>query len=149
MDVHEVCKPDVVVAYKSMAVSEAARLMRQRHVGSLIVVEEREGGKFPIGMLTDRDITVSVVARDLDARSLAVGEAMSTNIVAVREDDSMLDALALMRRRGVRRAPVVNRAGTLAGIVSLDALLRIAVAQLDDRVAAITAEFAVEARSRA
>jgi CBS domain-containing protein len=148
MDVREICKPVVVVAYKSMAVNEAARLMRENHVGSLVVVEERESGKLPIGILTDRDIAISVVAKDLDARSLAVGEVMSTDVVAVREDDGILDALALMRRRGVRRAPVVARNGTLAGIVTLDDLLRIVVAQLDDLAAAISAELDVEARVR-
>jgi CBS domain-containing protein len=148
MDVRDICKPVVVFAYKSMPLNEAARLMRDNHVGSLVVVEERESGKMPIGMLTDRDITLSVVAKDLEARNLTVGEVMIEDIVAVREDDSIVDALALMRRRGVRRAPVVNRGGKLAGIVTLDDLLRMVVSQLDDLVAAISVELETEARER-
>ena len=148
MDIREICKPVVVVAYKGMALNEAARVMREHHVGCLVVVEERQLGKMPIGMLTDRDITVSVVAKDLDARTLAVSEAMSTDVVSVRDDDNILDALAVMRRRGVRRAPVVTRAGVLAGIVTLDDLLRIIVAQLDDLVGAISVELEAETRER-
>jgi len=148
MDVRDICKPVVVFAYKSMPLNEAARLMRDNHVGSLVVVEERESGKMPIGMLTDRDITLSVVAKDLEARNLTVGEVMIEDIVAVREDDSIVDALALMRRRGVRRAPVVNRGGKLAGIVTLDDLLRMVVSQLDDLVAAISVELETAARER-
>jgi len=148
MDVRDICKPVVVFAYKSMPLNEAARLMRDNHLGSLVVVEERESGKMPIGMLTDRDITLSVVAKDLEARNLTVGEVMIEDIVAVREDDSIVDALALMRRRGVRRAPVVNRGGKLAGIVTLDDLLRMVVSQLDDLVAAISVELETEARER-
>lgn len=146
MDVREVCKQVVVFAYRSMALNEAARLMREHHVGSLVVVEERDAGKWPAGMLTDRDIVIAVVARDLDPRTLAVSEAMSTDVVSVRDDDSVLDAVALMRRRGVRRVPVVTRAGQLVGIVTLDDLLRIVVAQLDDLVAAISGELVAEAR---
>ena len=146
MDVREVCKQVVVFAYRSMALNEAARLMREHHVLSLVVVEERDAGKWPTGMLTDRDIVIAVVARDLDPRTLAVSEAMSTDVVSVRDDDSVLDAVALMRRRGVRRVPVVTRAGQLVGIVTLDDLLRIVVAQLDDLVAAISGELVAEAR---
>jgi CBS domain-containing protein len=148
MDVRDICKPVVVFAYRSMPLNEAARLMREHHVGSLVVVEEKDTGKMPIGILTDRDITLSVVAKDLEARNLTVGEVMTEDVVAVRDDDSILDGLALMRRRGVRRAPVVTRAGTLVGILTLDDLLRMIVAQLDDLVAAISVEFDTEARER-
>jgi CBS domain-containing protein len=144
MNISDICLPAVTVAYSGMAVSEAARVMREHHVGCLIVVEERESGKMPIGMLTDRDIVLAVVARDLDPRTVPVVEAMSTDVVAVRDDDTVKDVLALMRRRGVRRAPVVDRGGMLVGIVTLDDLLRVVAAQLDDLAAAISKELAVE-----
>jgi CBS domain-containing protein len=73
---------------------------------------------------------------------------MTTEVVSVRDDDSVLDALALMRRRGVRRVPVVTSAGRLVGIATLDDLLRIVVAQLDDLVGAISGELAAETRER-
>ena len=146
MDVREICRHGVVVTYRPMVLSEAARLMRDRHVGALVVVEDRDAGKWPVGMLTDRDITVSAVAADRDPRTMSVGEVMSADLTCVRDDDNVLDALALMRRRGVRRVPVVTRAGMLSGIVTLDDLLQGAVAQLDDLVAAIGGELAAESR---
>jgi CBS domain-containing protein len=144
MNIVDFCVPAIAVAYRGMAVSEAARLMHEHHVGSLIVVEERDSGKMPIGVLTDRDIVIAVVAKDLDARTIPVSEVMSTDVVAVREDDDIRDALGLMRRRGVRRAPVVTRGGALVGIVTLDDLLRMLVSQLDDLASAISTELSVE-----
>ena len=146
MDVRKICKQDVVIAYRSMALSEAARLMRDRHVGSLVIVEGGDAGKLPVGMPMDRDIAMAVVAADRDPRTMAVGEVMTRDVVCVRDDDNVLDALALMRRRGIRRVPVVTRSGTLIGIVTLDDLLQSAVAQLDDLVAAISGDIAVEKR---
>jgi CBS domain-containing protein len=132
-----------------MAVSAAARVMHEHHVGSLIIVEECDAGKMLIGGLTDRDIVIAVVAKDLDARTIPVSEVMSTDVVAVREDDDIKDALKLMRRRGVRRAPVVTRGGALAGMVTLDDLLRMLVSQLDDLANAISTELSVEPILRA
>lgn len=146
MDVRDTCRHGVVVTYRAVVLSEAARLMRDRHVGCLVVVEDRDTGKWPVGMLTDRDIVVSAVAADRDPRTMSVGDVMSADLVCVRDDDDVLDALALMRRRGVRRVPVVTRAGMLAGIVTLDDLLRGAVAQLDDLAAAIGGELETETR---
>jgi CBS domain-containing protein len=148
MDIRDVFVPTVAVGYRGMAISEAARAMGEHHVGCLVVVDERESGRFPIGILTDRDIVLAVVARELDPRTVPVVEAMSTDVVAVREDDTVKEALGLMRRRGVRRAPVVNRAGMLVGIVTLDDLLRRLAVDLSDLAAAISTELAVEPLSR-
>ncbi len=148
MGIGEICRKDVAVAYKPMVLSEAARVMRDRHVGCLVVVEETDRGRIPIGMLTDRDITVAVVACDLDARNITVGEVMNTNPATVREEDTLVDALRLMRRRGVRRLPVVTREGVLAGIVTLDDLLTSAARELGELAAAIRTEQAEEMRAR-
>ena len=148
MDVRECCIEFVAVAYRSLVVSEAARLMSDRHVGCLVVIEERPEGKMPVGILTDRDIVMSVVAKDLDPRTIPVGEVMSADLVAVREGDSIKDALALMRRRGVRRAPCVTKNGMLVGIVTLDDILRKMISDLDDVAAAISSELAIEVAMR-
>jgi CBS domain-containing protein len=133
----EVCTRIVVVAYRGMALSEAARLMREKHVGCLVVVEEDDPGRIVVGMLTDRDIVVSVVARDLDARQIPVSEAMSTDVVAEREEDSVLDVLELMRRRGVRRVPVTGAQGVLIGLVALDDLLQVMADEIRTMAASI------------
>jgi CBS domain-containing protein len=121
----EVCTRIVTIAYRGMVLSEAARLMRERHVGCLVVVEVNDPGQVVVGILTDRDIVVSVVARDLDARTMPVSEVMTTDVVTAREEDSVLDLLQLMRRRGVRRVPVTGPQGVLIGLVALDDLLEV------------------------
>ncbi len=126
----EVCTRNVTYAYKSMAVNEAARLMREQHVGSLVVVEETEQGRIAVGMLTDRDIVTSIVAKDIDARMVRVEDAMSGDLVTVREQDSTTDVLGLMRRKGVRRIPVVDGKGALVGLVALDDLLELVADEL-------------------
>lgn len=148
MSAGEICNRMVVVTYRSVALSEAARVMREHHVGSLVVVEETDAGRLPVGMLTDRDIVVSVVAKDLDARNLAVVDAMSAEPVTVREGDSMFDALRLMRQRGVRRVPVTGDKGQLVGIVTVDDVLEIIAEEMGDLVRAIGNEQRQESRRR-
>jgi CBS domain-containing protein len=122
--------------------------MREQHVGSLVVVDETGKGRVPVGILTDRDIVVAVVAREVDPRALTAGDVMSNDLATVRPTDSAVDALQLMRRRGVRRVPVVAENGTLAGIVTIDDLLAAVAEQLADVVRAISAEQARETRAR-
>jgi CBS domain-containing protein len=148
MTIHDICVPAVTVSHRGMPVSEAARVMEQRHVGCVIVVEERESGKRPVGMLTDRDIVLGVVARARDPRGVPVGEVMTPDVCAVRDDASVKDALVLMRRRGVRRAPVVDARGMLVGIVTLDDLLRLVAGQLNDLAATVSQELALEPFAR-
>lgn len=120
----DICTRVVAITYPSMALNEAARLMREHHVGSLVVVEERTlEDRFAVGMLTDRDIAMGVVAADRDPHGMRVGDLMSKGIVTAREEDSLADVLTTMRRKGVRRVPVVSPRGLLVGLVSLDDVL--------------------------
>jgi len=148
MTVGQVCNRIVVFAYRDTPLPEAAKLMRENHIGSLVIVDEAARGRVPVGILTDRDIAVAVVAHALDPRTLTVGEVMTGEPVTANEQDDVLDTLQRMRRRGVRRLPVVAANGTLAGIVTLDDLLELVAEQLGDIVQAITAEQSREARTR-
>lgn len=112
--------------------------MRDHGVGCLVVVEETDSGRAVVGMLTDRDIVVSVVAGDMDARLMSIGEAMSTDIVMAREQDSVTDLLELMRRKGVRRIPVTGPQGVLIGLVALDDLLEVVAEEMQAVAAAIS-----------
>jgi|SRR5580765_2764139 len=132
MNLGELCNRNPIFAYRDTSLGEAARLMREHHVGSLVIVIERLGERFPVGILTDRDIVVSTVAKDLDPRGLICGDVMSADLIALREDASVADALALMRERGVRRMPVVNDRGSIAGIITLDDLLSLVGAELNE-----------------
>jgi CBS domain-containing protein len=148
MSVGEICNRVVIFTQRVTLLPEAAGLMREHHVGSLVVVEEQAQGRVPVGILTDRDIVVAVVAPAVDPRTVTAGEMMTGDLLTVREQDSVYDALRLMRGRGIRRVPVVTPTGTLAGIVTLDDLLETVAEQLNDIVRAITSEQAHEARAR-
>ena len=119
----DLCTREVVACPPSLSVDEAARLTRERHVGSLVVVERGDGGRLPAGILTDRDIVTAVVAKDVDPKSLRVGDVMSATVAVVRADDTLYDVLSQMRRHGVRRIPVIDAHGVLAGLVSQDDVL--------------------------
>jgi CBS domain-containing protein len=148
MNVGELCNRVVVFATRPTPLTQAARLMREHHVGSLVVVEERTEGRVPVGILTDRDIVIAVVAGEVDPRTLTVGEVMGAKLVTVRETDSVFDVLRLMRSSGIRRVPVLAPGGTLAGIVTVDDLLEVVAEQLNDLVRAIGSERVREARER-
>ena len=126
----DLCTRQVVVAPPSLSVDEAARLMRERHVGCIVVVDQGDGGRLPIGILTDRDIVMAVVAKDADAKTLRTGDVMTATLASVRESDTLYDVLSTMRSRGVRRVPVTGPHGTLAGILTLDDVLNALAGQL-------------------
>lgn len=119
----ELCGRTVWMAFPGESVLDAARRMRDQHVGCLVVVEEREGERIPIGMLTDRDIAVRVVAAGEDSAMTYVADAMSRDLVRAREAEPLEDVVSRMRAFGVRRVPVVDRHDALQGIVSFDDLL--------------------------
>ena len=148
MNAGEMCNRLVVVAYKDMSLHAAAKLMRERHVGSLVVVVDRLADRVPIAVLTDRDLTVGVLAKDLDPRTLCVSDVISTELYTVGEEDSITDTLRLMRERGVRRVPVVTRSGALAGIITFDDILDVVAEQLRDLVHAVGRESVREAHLR-
>jgi CBS domain-containing protein len=123
MKAGEFCNREVVTATRDMSVLEAARLMREHHVGCLIVVEEVSGHTRPTGILTDRDIVIEVIAKDVSATGVTVGDAMTFTLLKVTEDENIFDVAQRMRSRGVRRVPVISHNGDLAGIIALDDLL--------------------------
>jgi CBS domain-containing protein len=144
----EICNREVVIVTRDTGLVEAARLMLEHHVGSLVVVLERGGKRVPVGILTDRDIVVAVVAKALDARALTVGEAMSAGLYVVREQDGLAEVLRAMRERGVRRMPVVAADGALAGILTVDDLVELVAEELGDFVRTVGHERLREARLR-
>src|SRR5512134_1924649 len=123
MQAGEICNREVIVVKREVSVREAAALMRQYHVGDLVVVEERAGNRAPVGIVTDRDIAIEVVAMGVDPVAVTVGEIMGPDLITAGEKDTVYDTLQRMRQHGVRRIPVVDAQGGLAGIVSLADLL--------------------------
>lgn len=136
----EICTRSVTIAFRLTPLDGAAQLMRENHVGCLVVVDEIGGKRVVVGMLTDRDIVTAVVAADLAPSALRVEDVMTTDLVTTREDDSLIDLMRTMRRKGVRRMPVVGQQDELLGIVTLDDVLAILAEELNLLVAAIDSE---------
>lgn len=144
----EICNRIVSFAEPGMAVLRAAQLMRDHHVGSLVVVDESGVGRRVVGVLTDRDIVTAVVAKEVDPSLVLVEDVMSRDLVTAREDESVSGLLRMMRRKGLRRLPVVTPAGMLVGLVTLDDLLSLAAEQLREMALAIEAEQTRERKTR-
>ena len=146
MIVSEICRRNPVTIGAHEELASAAGLMRERHIGYLIVVEPP--APRAVGVLTDRDIVVGVLARGTDPRLVKVGEVMTREPVVVCEDASLTTALAEMRRIGVRRIPVVDAAGHLTGVLSLDEILDTVAQELLGVIGSIRTEMQTEVARR-
>lgn len=151
MNVGMICKREVVTINPRTDLVSAAELMREKHVGFLIVVEpefEPERGPVtfgrPVGVLTDRDIVISVVARGADPRDLTAADIMSREPSTIEEREPLERALQVMRRLGVRRLPVVGPGGLLTGIVSLDDVIDVLSGEFGDVSGALRNEQRIE-----
>ena len=125
---------------------KAAQLMREKHIGYLVVVasDAADGLQRPVGVLTDRDIVVAVVAREADPRMLRVGDVMTRSPVSALEEDPLDKSLREMRRMGIRRLPVVGKRGELIGVLSLDDVIEALSAELQNIAGSMRNERMVE-----
>jgi CBS domain-containing protein len=123
MNVGEFCNRTVVIIQPGNTVLEAAQRMLEHHVGDLVVVAiDEDGARKPIGIITDRDIVLRVVARGRSAAEVLVWDAMSPELKAIEAPASVGDAMERMKAFGIRRLPVVDARGSLLGIVTVDDL---------------------------
>ena len=130
MAIGEICNREVVIAPRGCTILEAAQLMRHHHVGDVVVVEERGGIRVPVGIVTDRDLVVEIMAPAIDQTVITVGDIMTAELVSVREDTGVSEAIEYMRAKAVRRVPVVGENGGLVGILALDDLLELLAEEL-------------------
>jgi len=127
----ELCPREVCLARPGDALVDAAREMRRRHIGAIVVVESGPNQIKPVGIVTDRDIVCGQLARGADLYCLTVGDVMSTDLTTVREDDDVAGVIKRLAMAGVRRAPVVSRVGDLVGILSMDDVLPVVSTELE------------------
>lgn len=120
MKVGEICQRNVVSIGNHLDLVDAAKLMRDKHVGFLVVLKEGDEARRPIGVLTDRDIVLQVTARDVSPRSVTVEDVMTRQPLIASEVDDLSEVLQAMRLAGIRRVPVVDIRGSLSGIVAID-----------------------------
>ena len=146
MTVGEICMRETVVSGRQTSIVEIARLMRGAHVGSIVVVDD--DGRTPVGVITDRDLVVEILATEIGTESVTAGDVMSADLITVEQDESVFDAVQTMRERGIRRMPVVDGAGLLVGIVTMDDLIEFLVEELSDLVRVVKRERMREAQIR-
>lgn len=120
MKTGELCMRDVIVSDGETGIVELAGLMREYHVGDIVITKDRNGVKVPVGIITDRDIVLEIVAKEVSYSTCIASDIMSDDLVTANEDDELWRTLELMRAKGVRRIPVVSSDSGLAGIVSAD-----------------------------
>lgn len=125
MPVSEICNREVIIVQGNDTVLDAAKLMRQHHVGDVLVVENRNGVQVPVGIVTDRDLVIETLAPELDSNAITVSDIMVPGLATVKEGTGIFEAIQYMRAKGVRRMPVVDENGGLAGIITLDDLLEL------------------------
>lgn len=123
--VKDYCNHDPVTVKREYNLFDAASLMRDNHVGCVVVVDMKPGGvHHPAGILTDRDIVVGVLAKtDRQLHLLRVDDVMTRDPVVARESDDISSVLMTMRAKGIRRIVVVSDSGSLAGVLSFDDVL--------------------------
>jgi CBS domain-containing protein len=139
----QACSREVVATGGATPLTRVAQLMRENHVGSIVIIDEADPRK-PKGILTDRDIVVEVVAAGLDPKTVTAGEIMTRAPATTSAEADLMETLGVMRRRGVRRLPVLDADGNLAGMVTLDDILEAAGRAVADVAGALASERSVE-----
>jgi CBS domain-containing protein len=132
MQIGEIATVQTVCCKRDETVQGVALLMRKNHVGDLVVVDQLDGERIPVGIVTDRDIVVSVIALGLDPLGLQVGDIMTDDLLTAGENDDIYLTIERMRLRGIRRVPVVTDSGALCGIVSADDLLTFLAEEMEE-----------------
>jgi predicted transcriptional regulator len=148
MKVGEYCRRGVVTIYGDATIYEAARTMRDHHVGFLVVLDRNNLTRTPVGVLTDRDIVVQVDARSVDVNSVAVSDVMTRQPVLAYEDDDLHDLMQGMHAAGVRRVPVIDAAGALTGIIAVDDVFEIVAGLMQNVCGSIATEHRMERETR-
>jgi len=148
MPVSEICNREVVIVQREDTVHEAAKLMRQHHVGDVVVVEERKGVRVPVGIITDRDLVVEIMAPDLMQMVITVGDIMGAKLATVKDSMGVYESIQYMRAEGVRRLPVVDGRGGIVGILTLDDLLELLAEELLELSRLVRHEQKIESAKR-
>ena len=127
MSLERFCREPVVTVQPKQSVRDAARLMRDRHVGAVLVVDDDR----PVGIVTDRDVVMRAVIEGRDPNTTPVRDVMSGSLTVVGSDQKIDDAVIALRTAGIRRLPIVNAAGKAIGIVTLDDLVVLMAGELN------------------
>jgi signal-transduction protein with cAMP-binding, CBS, and nucleotidyltransferase domain len=120
MGIADFCTREVVTCGRHTSALELARVMRERHVGDVVIVETVEGGVRPVGVVTDRDLVVQVLARGVEPAQCMAEDLMDEDVHTAVGSESTYDAIWHMRSQGIRRLPIVDAHNRLLGILTAD-----------------------------
>jgi CBS domain-containing protein len=149
MKIADICTRNIVMADRKATLQQAATLMREHHVGALLVVANTAENLQAVGIVTDRDVVIEAVARGLDATQTEIGRFAEGKLAVVPGSASLDEAIAAMRSRGVRRLLVASEAGQLFGIVSLDDVFDALAHEMSELAHAVRGGIEREAAERA
>jgi signal-transduction protein with cAMP-binding, CBS, and nucleotidyltransferase domain len=149
MRIGEICTRDVVYCTRDTGVAEVARLMRNHHVGDLIVVETRQGGLVPAGIVTDRDLVIEVLAEGVDPKTVTAGDLMKSELVTALDTEVVYEAIWHMRSKGIRRLPVVDARNFLVGVLTADDVTEFLAEELTEVARIVPRQVKLEQAQRA
>jgi CBS domain-containing protein len=130
MRIGDICTREVIQCSRTTTALELAQIMQNSHVGDVVVVDQPNGKKIVVGLVTDRDLVVEIMARETDPVTVTAGDIMRPDTVTAGAEADIYEAAELMRLKGVRRIPIVDEDGGLIGIVTMDDLLNVVSDQL-------------------
>jgi CBS domain-containing protein len=145
MRIGDLCNRTVVVAEPHESAAAIAALMRGHHVGCVVIVQGDRARRVPVGIVTDRDLALAVVAEDRPAARTPVAVAMTSALYQAREEQDAYDVLEQMRARGLRRVPVIDDVGVLQGIFTFDDFIEWTAEQMLQLAAVVRSELKHEA----
>lgn len=125
MNIGKICNREVVNVNRTTSLLEAGKIMRDQHVGSLVITEKKNGAQLPQGIVTDRDILMQVLAKGVALEKISVEDIMTSPLITARENEDLNEIIQTMKQKGIRRLPVVNAKGHLTGIIAMDDILPI------------------------
>lgn len=146
--VGEVCSRQAIVAHTDEPIRTAARLMRQHHVGDVIIVEDQQQGRVPVGIVTDRDLVIQILQVGVDPDVFVLGDLMATTLLKAHENDDLDECLHRMHERGVRRVPVLDDDERLIGVLSLDDVIELLAKEMSEMSGLLRRERAHERDTR-
>ncbi|MES2090552.1 MAG: CBS domain-containing protein [Pseudomonadota bacterium] len=148
MRISEICRHSVVTCHRETSAVEVAQLMRDRHVGDVVVVENNDGRRIPVGIVTDRDLVVQVMAMGVSPDILLAGDLITGKLVTAVGSEFVDEAIRYMRSKGIRRLPVVDADNALIGVLTADDVTEYLAGELTDVTRIMPRQIQIEQAKR-
>ena len=132
MHIGEICTRSLVTCYRETTAAELAQKMRDQHVADVLVVEDHAGRLTPVGLVTDRDLVVDVIARGRDPSQVRAADLMCIDLETALDSELIYDAIWHMRKRQILRLPIVDAHGALVGVLTADDVAEFLASELTE-----------------